>query len=62
MTDKKVEHEEKNPWKEFFNWDKAAETFFLTEIVGGMLITLQYFFQPKVSPFMGYSCSISNFL
>jgi len=40
---------EKNPWKQFWNWDQAAETFFLTEIVGGLMITLQYFFQPKVT-------------
>jgi len=39
----------KNPWKELFNWDNAAQTFFLTEIFGGMMITLQYFFQPKVT-------------
>jgi len=25
----------KNPWTELFNWDFAAQTFFLTEIIGG---------------------------
>eukprot|EP01125_Pyxidicula_operculata_P002241 TRINITY_DN12149_c0_g1_i1.p1 TRINITY_DN12149_c0_g1~~TRINITY_DN12149_c0_g1_i1.p1 ORF type:complete len:238 (+),score=42.54 TRINITY_DN12149_c0_g1_i1:26-739(+) len=38
-----------NPWKELFNWDEAANTFFLTEIINGMGITLQYFFQPKIT-------------
>eukprot|EP01128_Nolandella_sp_AFSM9_P006178 TRINITY_DN3115_c0_g1_i1.p1 TRINITY_DN3115_c0_g1~~TRINITY_DN3115_c0_g1_i1.p1 ORF type:complete len:255 (-),score=50.65 TRINITY_DN3115_c0_g1_i1:107-871(-) len=44
------EAEEKvDPWKELMNWDYAAQTYFLTEIIGGMLVTLQYFFLPKVT-------------
>jgi len=37
------------PWKEFFNWDDAATTYFLSEIMNGMAITFQYFLQPKVT-------------
>lgn len=38
-----------NPWKEFFDWDGAGHYFFLTELATGFLITLQYFFQPKIT-------------
>jgi NADH-quinone oxidoreductase subunit I len=29
--------------------DRAARAFFLTELVGGMALTLKYFFKPKVT-------------
>ena len=29
--------------------DRAARSFFLTELVGGMALTLKYFFKPKVT-------------
>lgn len=53
-----------NPWKELLNWDEAARTFFLTEIMAGapyvrfrpsltrplgLAITFQYFLEPKVT-------------
>ena len=35
----KVDHEaeaRRNPWAEFFNWDNAATTFFLSEMMNGI--------------------------
>eukprot|EP01126_Amoeba_proteus_P017135 TRINITY_DN1811_c0_g1_i1.p1 TRINITY_DN1811_c0_g1~~TRINITY_DN1811_c0_g1_i1.p1 ORF type:complete len:138 (-),score=25.86 TRINITY_DN1811_c0_g1_i1:465-878(-) len=44
------QQEEKiEPWKELLDWDKAAQTLFLTELFAGFMITLQYFFQPKIT-------------
>jgi len=39
----------KTPGRSFFNWDFAAQSFFMTEIIGGLVITIQYFFLPKVT-------------
>jgi len=37
------------PWKEFFNWDTSSRAFFATELFHGFIITLQYFWAPKVT-------------
>jgi hypothetical protein len=39
----------KNPWKEAFNWNVAATSFFLGDIFQGLVTAIQYMFQPKVT-------------
>lgn len=45
----KVREEKVDPWKELFDWDESARTYFLTELVAGFNITWQYMFQPKIT-------------
>eukprot|EP01127_Copromyxa_protea_P003090 TRINITY_DN12963_c0_g1_i1.p1 TRINITY_DN12963_c0_g1~~TRINITY_DN12963_c0_g1_i1.p1 ORF type:complete len:247 (-),score=44.55 TRINITY_DN12963_c0_g1_i1:54-773(-) len=44
VREEKVDH-----WKEFWNWDEAARTYFMTELAAGFYITWAYMFQPKVT-------------
>jgi len=44
-----VKEDTSSPWKELFDWDMSARTWFLTELIAGFNITMQYFWQPKIT-------------
>lgn len=46
-----TEEDTKEPpfFSTFFNWDKSAEFFFLTEIMSSFVVNMSFFFQPKVT-------------